>query len=106
MRPPAEKAAKRGGYLRMGRVPITVGHSLCAGGFSMRWVFFALLVSLVATCGQKGPLRLPEDEPEGAVGGSLAAVGGAAAFVPAGAAQLWWRVCVGGGSAARFSAPS
>lgn len=73
----------------------------------MRWVFFALLVSLVATCGQKGPLRLPEDEPEGAVGGSAAAVGGgAAAFVRAGvAAQLRWRVCVGGGNAARFSAP-
>ena len=69
-------------HLRKGRAPITVGHPLDAGGPLLRWIFFALLVSLVATCGQKGPLRLPEDEPEGAVGGNApAVVGGPAAFL-------------------------
>lgn len=27
----------------------------------MRWMMLALLAALVATCGQKGPLYLPED---------------------------------------------
>ena len=73
---PAVQASRRRGHLRKGRVPITVRHQLNVDSFSMRWVFFALLVSLIATCGQKGPLHLPEDEPEGTVGGGVAAVGG------------------------------
>ncbi len=28
----------------------------------MHWLVFVLLASLVATCGQKGPLSLPEEE--------------------------------------------
>ena len=83
MRPPAEKSErpaaqipKRDDRLRKGQWAITVRHQFNVDNFSMRWVFFALLVSLIATCGQKGPLHLPEDEPEGAVGGGVAAVGG------------------------------
>ena len=30
----------------------------------MRWMILWLLTTLVATCGQKGPLYLPEDSPE------------------------------------------
>ena len=74
----------------------------------MRWVLFALLVSLVATCGQKGPLHLPEEEPEGAVGKyALTFGGGAAASLQLQAAPChWWRMNVGGGRSARLSAPS
>jgi predicted small lipoprotein YifL len=30
----------------------------------VRWVILWLLTTLVATCGQKGPLYLPEETPE------------------------------------------
>lgn len=46
----------------------------------MRWILLALLMSLVATCGQKGPLHLPEDGPEGAAGANVSAVGGGSAI--------------------------
>ena len=28
----------------------------------MRWIFLCFLATLVATCGQKGPLVLPEEQ--------------------------------------------
>ncbi len=33
---------------------------------SLRWALSGLALSLVATCGQKGPLHLPEEEASGA----------------------------------------
>ena len=65
-----------------GRWAITVSRSLAAGAPSMRWILLALLISSVATCGQKGPLHLPEDGPEGAAGANAAAGGGGPATLP------------------------